>query len=85
MGMEGRREGYGQGWRSVNCYKGMNKTRKRLLHTVTYALPSTAQQAHVYRQARIVRSKRLSYIGAERVIRKDEPQAIVVRVEVASV
>ena len=39
MGMEGRREGYGQGWRSVNCYMGMNKTRNEEMTRLIAAAP----------------------------------------------
>lgn len=61
----------------------------RLLNTVTYTVWSEAHQAHVECRRSFIRSRKLTYAGAQRMIRSGadndtpSPTACVTRIETA--
>lgn len=52
-----------------------------MTYQVTYTQWSEAQQAHIEQQTRIYRDRALTDAGVQRIVRRDAPGAIVVRVE----
>lgn len=55
-----------------------------ILNTVEYTVWSPANRAHMQCQRILPHARRLTETGAQRIIRRDEPKAIVTRISVAT-
>lgn len=56
----------------------------KILNTVEYTIWSKAQSAHIQCQVILPHTRKLTYRGAERIIRRTVPGAIVTMVQSAS-
>lgn len=52
-----------------------------ILHTITYTIYSSDLKAHVESTTTLSRSSRLTYAGAQRILRKSIKDAVVTRIE----